>query len=74
MASSIDGHVEWGEWDWRGRYADGSPFAMRGVVILREQDGLVAQMRLYVDPVDVGADDIDHAVQELYRPPPSRSR
>jgi len=74
VASSIDGQVEWGEWDWSGRYTDGSPFAMRGVVILRERDGLVVHMRLYLEQVDEGDDDIDNAVNELYRPPTGQSR
>lgn len=73
VASAVDGEVEWGEWDWRGRYTDGSPFAMRGVVILRARDGLVAEMRLYVEPVDSGGEDIDAAVQSLYRPPTAQS-
>ena len=73
LASSIDGQVEWGEWDWRGRYVDGSPFAMRGVVILRQHDGLVVHMRLYLEQVDERDDDIDSAVQELYKPPSERS-
>ena len=29
VASSVDGHTEWGEWDWHGHHTDGSPFAMR---------------------------------------------
>lgn len=32
--SSINGNSEWGEWFWHGRHADGSAFAMRGVIIL----------------------------------------
>jgi ketosteroid isomerase-like protein len=74
VAFAVDGAVEWGEWDWRGRHADGSPFAMRGVIVLHVRDGLVAQARLYLEPVDVGDDDIDHAVQHLYRPPSAPSR
>ena len=69
VASSVDGAIEWGEWDWRGHHPDGSPFAMRGVTILLARDGLVAEMRLYVEPVDVDGDDIEDAVRELYRPP-----
>lgn len=69
LASSVDGDIEWGEWDWRGRYVDGSPFAMRGVTICRSRDGLTADMRLYLEPLDTGFDDIDEAVQQLYRPP-----
>jgi ketosteroid isomerase-like protein len=73
VAFSVDGAIEWGEWDWRGQHADGSPFAMRGVTILLAREGLVAEMRLYVEPVDVDSNDIDDAVRELYRPPSARS-
>ena len=74
VASSIDGETEWGEWDWRGQHADGSPFAMRGVTILVVRDGLIAEGRLYMEPVEEGGGDIDDAVQELYRShrPPAR--
>ncbi|MGH3497081.1 MAG: nuclear transport factor 2 family protein [Nocardioidaceae bacterium] len=73
VASSVDGETEWGEWDWHGRHTDGSPFAMRGVTVLVVRDGLVAEARLYMEPVDVGGGDIDEAVQQLYKPPPSPS-
>ena len=69
VASSVDGDTEWGEWDWRGRYTDGSPFAMRGVIILVVRDGLIAEGRLYMEPVELGGGDIDTAVQQLYKPP-----
>lgn len=69
VASSVDGDTEWGEWDWRGRYTDGSPFAMRGVIILVVRDGLIAEGRLYMEPVELGGGGIDAAVQQLYKPP-----
>ncbi len=69
MASAVDGDTEWGEWDWRGRHTDGSPFAMRGVIIVVVRDDLVAEAHLYMEPVDVDGGDIDVAVQELYKPP-----
>ncbi len=72
-ASSLDGETEWGEWDWRGRHTDGSPFAMRGVTILVIRDGLIARARLYMEPVDPGGEDIDVAVQRLYKPPADAS-
>jgi ketosteroid isomerase-like protein len=68
IASSAGDDVEWGEVEWRGRHTDGSPFAMRGVLILTTRDGLVAEGRLYVEPVE-RAGDIEDAVDELYRPP-----
>jgi ketosteroid isomerase-like protein len=70
LASSVDGEVEWGEWLWQGHHVDGSPFAMRGVTILVVRDGLIAEGRLYLEPVDAEGGDIEEAVQELYKPPP----
>lgn len=73
VAFTSNGVTEWGEVDWHGQHADGSPFAMRGVIILTIRDGLVAEGRLYVEPVDRAGDDIDAAVQELFVPPTSPS-
>jgi ketosteroid isomerase-like protein len=69
QAESEQGITLWGEWDWHGRYSDGSPFAMRGVTILVVRDGLVAEGRLYMEPVADDGEDIDEAVQDLYKPP-----
>jgi ketosteroid isomerase-like protein len=71
VASSVDGDTEWGEWSWRGTHTDGSPFAMRGVTIFVVRDGLIAEGRLYMEPVELSGDDIDTAVQELFEPPAS---
>ena len=69
IASSVDGPTEWGEFDWRGRHTDGSPFEMRGVIIATVRDGLIAAARLYMEPVDSSGEDIAAAVDKLYRPP-----
>ena len=71
LASSVDGDTEWGEWSWRGHHVDGSDFAMRGVTIFVVRDGLVAEGRLYMEPVEAARQDIEAAVQELYKPPPA---
>jgi ketosteroid isomerase-like protein len=68
VASSVDGDTEWGEWEWRGHHADGSPFAMRGITVLIVRDDLIAEARLYMEPVYPRGEDIDAAVQELYKP------
>ncbi len=68
---SVDGDVEWGEWHWHGHHVDGSIFAMRGVTIFVVRDGLVAEGRLYMEPVETDGGDIEDAVQELYKPPPA---
>ena len=67
VASSIDSDTEWGEWNWTGHHQDSSSFAMRGITIFTVHDGLIASARLYMEPVDPAADDIDAAVRELYR-------
>jgi ketosteroid isomerase-like protein len=69
VASCHDGDVEWGEVDWRGHHTDGSPFAMRGVIIATIRDDRIAAARLYVEPVERHGADIDTAVEQLYRPP-----
>lgn len=74
VASSVDGDTEWGEWEWHGHHVDGSIFAMRGVTVLVVRDDMVAEARLYMEPVDPSSGDIDAAVQELYKPPPESAR
>jgi hypothetical protein len=71
VASSVDGDTEWAEWSWQGHHVDGSPFAMRGVTIFVVRDDLVAEARLYMEPVEADGGDIEAAVQELYKPPPA---
>jgi ketosteroid isomerase-like protein len=71
VASASDGETEWGEWRWRGHHRDGSEFRMTGVTILVVREGLVAEGRLYMEPVEVGGADIDDAVEQLYQPPPA---
>jgi ketosteroid isomerase-like protein len=68
VAGSTDTDPVWAEWAWDGHHGDGSVFAMRGVTVMTVRDGLIAEARLYVEPVEQSADDIDGAVQELYRP------
>jgi ketosteroid isomerase-like protein len=73
VSSSVTGDTEWSEWEWRGRHADGSSFAMRGVIIAVVRDDLIASARLYMEPVDEVEEDIDAAVRRVFRPPASPS-
>ena len=61
--------VEIGEWRWWGTYTDGSPFAMRGVIVLGIKDERIAWGRLYMDEVERDGAGIDQMVRETYRPP-----
>jgi len=66
VAEDTVGSRSWSEWRWDGHHADGSDFAMRGVIVagLRD-DGLVQWMRLYVEPVEQDSAAIEEAVQQL---------
>jgi hypothetical protein len=44
---------------------------MTGVTIFVIRDDVIAEGRLYMEPIDADSGDIDAAVQELYRPPPA---
>lgn len=69
VAATADDGVEVGEWHWRGTYTDGSPFAMRGVIVVGVEGEHVAWARLYMDAIADDGASIDEVVQEAYRPP-----
>jgi ketosteroid isomerase-like protein len=69
VSVTTDDGVEIGEWDWRGTHADGSPFAMRGVTMMRIEGEQIASGRLYMEPVEQDGVAIDEMVRETYRPP-----
>lgn len=66
-SASDDGTSSWSEWDWHGTHVDGTPFAMRGVIVTghRPDDGAIAWARLYMEPVEQGGAAIEETVQHL---------
>jgi ketosteroid isomerase-like protein len=68
IASASRGETVWSEWAWHGHHVDGSPFAMCGVIVTVLRDGLIAEGRLYMEPVDEAESTIDDAVEDLYQP------
>ena len=60
---STDGDLAWVEWDMHGTRRDGTPHAMRGVVLFRVIDGRAAWARFYLEPVDQQGDSVDDAVR-----------
>ena len=66
VKESTDGSTSWSEWVWRGSHLDGSPFLMKGVIVMGvDGDGLIAWARLYMEPVERGGAAIDEAVRRL---------
>ena len=68
LAVTTDAGIEIGEWRWRGTYADGSPFAMDGVIVLGIEDSRIAWGRLYMEQVEADGAGIDEMVRDTYRP------
>ena len=66
VKESTDGSTAWSEWVWRGSHQDGSPFLMKGVLIMGlDDDELIVWMRLYMESVEQGGAAIDEAVRQL---------
>ena len=61
-----DGTTSFSEWRWHGHRLDGSPYAVRGVILngLRD-DGLIQWARLYAEPVEEGGANIVEATQAM---------
>lgn len=63
------GVTSWAEWTWRGHHTDGSLFEMHGTTIMGlTSDGLIAEARLYMEPVEHDGAAIDETVQQLVQP------
>lgn len=62
VRAAAQDEIIWAEWEWRGTRRDGAPFHQRGVTIHGVRDGLIAWVRLYMEPVEAGSGN-DAAVQ-----------
>ena len=63
------GATSWVEWRWHGHHTDGSVFDMRGTTVMGlTREGLIAEARLYMEPVDHGGAAIEDTVQQLTTP------
>jgi ketosteroid isomerase-like protein len=65
LDSAIQGSTAWGEFEWRGTKADGSPLHSRGVIIGTVRDGKLAAARLYMSDVEQAGRGIAAAVDAL---------
>jgi len=65
LDSATAGPTAWGEFEWRGTKADGSPLHSRGVIIGTVRAGRLAAARLYMSDVEQAGRGIDAAVEGL---------
>jgi hypothetical protein len=69
LRASVRDDVIWSEWEQRGTRRDGTPHLMRGVIIFGIEDDAIAWARFYLEPVQEGGGDVDHAVRtQVARP------
>ena len=69
LASAVDGHVVWSEWEHRGTRPDGSAHLMRGVIVFGVRDGCAEWARLFLEPVVAATDAVDEVVRRQVRAP-----
>jgi ketosteroid isomerase-like protein len=69
LRSSIHDQVVWSEWEHRGTRRDGTAHLMRGVIIFGVEHDAIAWARFYLEPVQDGGGDVDHAVRAQVAPP-----
>ena len=65
LDSATQGSTAWGEFEWHGTKADGSPLHSRGVIIGTVRDGKLATARLYMSDVEQAGRGIEAAVDAL---------
>jgi ketosteroid isomerase-like protein len=59
-----DGASTWAEWSWSGTRRAGEAFELRGVTILGVEDGRIANVRFYMEPLERAGAGIDAAIHE----------
>lgn len=65
LAAVVDGDAIWSEWEMKGERPDGTPQALRGVIIFGTAGDRLGSARFYLEPVDSGVDGHDGAVGRL---------
>ena len=69
LRSTVDGSSAWAEYRWSGTHADGTPFAMIGVIVFGfADDDRIEWARLYMEPVEQGGAAIEETVEQLAGP------
>ncbi len=63
LRSAVQNDLVWSEWEQRGTRRDGTPHLMRGVIIFGVECNAIAWARFYLEPVQEGGGDVDHAVR-----------
>ena len=65
VSSARDGCTAWTEWEMVGTRRDGCSHCMRGVFIFRVEDDLIVNGRMFLEPVDVSAGDMNEGLRKV---------
>jgi len=65
LRSAATGATVWSEWEMSGTRRDGVEHLMRGVMVFTVDGERASAVRFYLEPVDRGGVDADHAVEQL---------
>jgi ketosteroid isomerase-like protein len=65
VEAAASGDVEWSEWRWRGRHADGTRLDMAGVIVAGVRHGVISWARLYVEPIEREGAGVQAAVRRM---------
>jgi ketosteroid isomerase-like protein len=63
LRTTVAGNTAWAEWHWSGNSRDGRAFDMRGVTVQEVVDGAIADVSLYMEPVEADGGGNADAIQ-----------
>jgi ketosteroid isomerase-like protein len=65
VGSACDGAIAWTEWEMVGTRRDGHAQCMRGVFIFRVKGDLIEGGRMFLEPVDAAAADMNEGLRQV---------
>ena len=67
VGSACDGGAAWTEWEMVGTRRDGAAQCMRGVFIFRVEGDLIVSGRMFLEPVDTAAADMNEGLRQVLK-------
>jgi limonene-1,2-epoxide hydrolase len=65
VRSAAAANTVWTEWQWTGTRTDGQVFEVRGVTLFEIADDHIVAGTLYLEDVEQGMVDVEHAVESM---------
>lgn len=68
VAFARDGQTVWTEWEMVGTRGDGGTHCMRGVFVFHVDEDLIANGRMFLEPVDASGADANDGLRQVLAP------